>query len=280
MRYFTLGFAAIFFVFGAWLSQKVWADNPAEKEESARQQLRGAVFGFAPWGMTADGQSIGSRALPEGQQYAGVMPDMIEAVASVIDEPIELVPVSYTRMFALLNSGQVDFAFFFRSKDSEKIAMPLVKTHEMRTVIVARPEAIKMSGGSLDRLIFASPRSVRYDPIFDGNQSLERIYTLDYTDAVRLLRKKRVTAIVGPDIFLSYSFRMQNVDAANYVVVQEVAKNDVYLHFSKRSPILEKADKVRAASKALVESGVFEQILTQHFISLEVPFKKNEQKNN
>lgn len=254
------------------------ADNTStqdqEPDSPERQHLRGAVFGFAPWGMTVDGRSIGARALPHGQEYAGVMPDMIHAISKSIGEPVELVPVSYTRMFALLKSGQVDFAFFFRSNDSEKIAKPLVKTHEMRTVIVTRPETALTVRGSIDDLIFASPRSVRYDPAFDQNKKLQRIFTLDYTEAVNLLAKKRVTAVIGPDIFLSYSFRLQGLVAADYVILKPVSRNDVYLQFSYRSPLIHKMDQVAEVAQEMTDQGVFRQILKRHFTSLEVPFQE------
>ena len=236
----------------------VSADTP----QKVRETLRSAVFGFAPWGMMADGRPINTAKLHQEERYSGVMPDMIRMLSHEIGEPIEIVPVSYSRMFALLGSGEVDFAFFFQSADSKVITDSLVKTHEMRTVIIV-PKSYKST--IVEELIFASPRSVLYDPSFDSNEQIERIYTNDYTHAVRLLSKQRVTALIGPEIFLLYSFDQTSEDPRKYKILSEINVNNVYLQYSKKSPLREKAQYLEKAAQKFADDGSFRSLVSSYF---------------
>ncbi|PCI64643.1 MAG: hypothetical protein COB37_00830 [Kordiimonadales bacterium] len=255
------------FLTAAFLFSQVAAaeKEPAQAQPQTRTHLRAAIFTTAPWGMLANGSEIGTTAVAHEAELDGIMPSMVRAVSETIGEPIELVPVSYARMFSLLKTGEVDFAFFFRSEASEKVAIPLVETLVMKTVLVARPETVSRLNGQLTGLVIASPISIRYSMAFDSRPDIQKVYVNDFTQAVRLLVRGRVGAVAGPVASLVYSFRKEDLNPENFAILYEINTNRTYLQYSKNSPLPQKMDAIVAAAQKHTKSGLFQSFM-DHFV--------------
>jgi len=263
------------FLFGSTTFAQPLVAEPTGK----RTHLRAAIFGLSPWGMLKSGRPIGTAPLQEGDQLIGVMPDMVRAVSQTIGEPVEMVPVSYARMYSLLTTGEVDFAFFFQSDDSKKIAKSLVKIYTARSVLVAKPETVAATNGSLEGLLISSPRSVRYETSFDSKSSIKRIYTNDFKQGISLLSKGRVDAVAGPEIGLLYNFLGKGLNPSDFAVLYEISTNEAYLQYSYKSPLLYKMEKVAEAARKHTKDGTFQALIDRYLntgVSAFIPFQAND----
>lgn len=208
--------------------------------------LKTALFDLAPWTKI------------DGQPSQGIIPLLNTELLKELNEPVETVTVPYARMVRSLENGDIDFAIFFKSDASRKIADPLTVFYTMKTSLVGRdilPER------STRKIRIAHPRGVVFSAAFNEDQTYEKLLSNSHQHSVSLLMSGRVDAVAGPEQLI-----LQLIDAAGsnqpYRVWHVININEVTLQFSKRSSNRDSMSRIQAAAERLMESGKVEELLS------------------
>lgn len=207
------------------------------------EPIRAVMFAGMPW-----------VSLTENQQD-GIVPKFWQKVIETSGLNIELQVQPYKRMIRSLESGAADVAIFFRSPLSEKIAEPVVEITYLPTVVISNHKGKHHSYDDLKKLKIAVKRGVAYQPDFDHDPSIEKVQTNGYGEAIGMMVRKRVDAVVGSQVSLAYHMASQKQDPMKYSYPYILKNNHVYLQIAKKSNlrVSDRQKLIEAVEKLVVE---------------------------
>lgn len=204
----------------------------------ADQQLKAAMFDLAPW------------AMKNGNSYRGIVPSIIREMEQQLGKPIATTMVAYPRMIAMLEAGDVDFAIFFQSSMSRKIADPLYVFYHTRTSVIVPKKTNPEIVSGQRRLRIATARGVVFDHEFDTSKRYIKVYSNDHPHSVQLLVQNRVDGVAGPEDRLLGLLRKSDPEGG-YQVLQVINTNKVTLQFSKKSKHMEAKKALQKAAETI-----------------------------
>lgn len=208
--------------------------------------LKTALFDLAPWTKI------------DGKPNQGIIPLLNMELTKELNEPVETVMVSYARMLRLLETGDVDFAIFFRSPTSSKIAEPLTVLYTMKSSVIGRDIA---SENNHNKFRVAHPRGVVFSAEFDADNSYEKLLSNSHQHSINLMVSGRVDAVAGPEKLLLQLIRATG-PSQTYKVWEIININEVTLQFSKRSKNKESSNRLQAAAERLLKKGKVDELLS------------------
>lgn len=204
----------------------------------AAEQLRAAMFDLAPW------------AMKDGDGYKGIVPTIIQKMEQKIGRPIATTMVAYPSMISMLEAGDVDFAIFFQSSMSRKIADPLHVFHHTRTSVIVSEKTNPELVTGQRRYRIATARGVVFDHAFDTSKSYIKVYSNDHPHSVQLFVQGRVDGVAGPENRL-FSLLCEADPEGSYQVLEVININKITLQFSKKSKHPEAKDTLQKAAEAV-----------------------------
>ena len=183
-----------------------------------------------------------------------------ERSGSCIDKTL----LPYSRARRSIELGEHDGGLLLRSTNLDPYVEYIVKLVTSRTVIIPKKGISLDSYDDLTNITFGKLRGTNLNERLENDPNISFIKISSYEQGLKMLKKGRIDAIVGNERGLSY---IENNDIANDVNLSGkfvVGQREVWLVLSKKSENLDKAKQLKRAAQALINEGVFENILTKH----------------
>ncbi len=224
-------------------------------DSSASEQLRIDTIHLYPFGFfTEHGKST------------GLLYDMGNLIAQEAGFSYKNRIVPFARMIMELEHGKADFGLFFRSEKNDKIVIPVSHVLLFKNVVMslrgAKYESLESLHGKLKVPGF---RGARYDESFEKDNLINKYDTTDYHESIRLLFKKRVDAIIGPEIGLLFTAKEFGYSKKDFCEPLVLNTKEVWMQFSKKTAEEKKTDALKSAVEKLLQGGTI-QNLTKKYI--------------
>lgn len=158
--------------------------------------IKASVFALQPFG-----------GIDNNGNISGIIPEIIEEIQKETGLDIDIKVVPYKRMFQELATGKADFSIFFRTHESEKIALPKAKVYTLKNVVVGKSQLTLTAYTDLSNHTIALPNGTFYNEKFDNDANLKKIFVPGFSNAVNLLLMGRVDLVAGPEISIAYHLK-------------------------------------------------------------------------
>lgn len=158
--------------------------------------LQVSVFDLHPFGgRDAEGKVV------------GIIPEILQEISQENGLDLNVRVVPYKRMFYELETGDTDFAIFFRTPKSEQIATPKVRIYTLRNIVVGKRGIDLLAYGDLYRHTISVPRGTFYQEKFDNDLVLKKTLVPGFSNAVNQLLQDRTELVAGPEISIAYHLK-------------------------------------------------------------------------
>ena len=215
--------------------------------------LKASVFDIKPWGY-----------YDEKGNPAGIEVEVIQAISEEMKEKIDITVVPYKRMIHQLKYGQTDFAIFFKSEKSMKIADPIAKWGELDIIVIGlKGQKIKNYNDLYDKKIGVILGGY-FSPVFDNDKKLIKQSFANYEDSIISLKKGKIDLIIGTAATLYYEFEKQDIEINKLSTPYHISKKEDWLQFSKISHNQSKREQLKNAINNLIDKKVFSQIFSKY----------------
>ncbi|WP_419905267.1 substrate-binding periplasmic protein [Kiloniella sp.] len=217
--------------------------------------LQVSVFDLHPFGgRDAEGKVV------------GIIPEILNEVAQETGLDLEVRVVPYKRMFYELETGEADFAIFFRTPKSEKIARPKVLIYTLRNIVVGKQGIDLSAYEDLYRHTISVPRGTFYLEKFDNDLGLRKTLVPGFSNAVTQLLQNRAELVAGPEISIAYHLKM--LGSSKDILGQSLFLSDTsaWLQVSEKSKNLtpDIIDKLIGAVNKLHQDKTIENIMQKY----------------
>jgi len=169
----------------------------------------------------------------------------------------------------------------------QRLILELNKGNQLCTLVANTPHAskhfdliepigLKLSAGvlprkgieltnyvSLKNIIIAVPLGIYFNERFDNDNTLNKIHPLGYSNAIQMLKYKRVDAIAGAIETLRYIAKYESLLASDFSPPLILSNLEIYLVCIKDTPYSVR-DAMRAAVITLKKNGKIQQIHNQY----------------
>jgi ABC-type amino acid transport substrate-binding protein len=221
---------------------------------SNERNLMAAVFYIEPFGFKN-----------QAGEVSGITSDIIKAIENKSGIKIDQTLLPYKRMLVFLETGEIDFAIFFRSKLSETITESIIPLYELRTVVVGRKGSKISTYNDIYKLKLATPLGVQYKPQFDDDTQLKITNVNDYDSAISMLQRNYVDAVISPEKILHYQLKKMGIKKEILGEPYVLTTNTAWLQFSKKSRNKPAIATLKSSIEALKKDNTIDQILDSYF---------------
>ena len=211
-----------------------------------------ATIALAPYGYTENGQST-------GLNY-----ELANAIAKEAGYTPDNSIVPLVRATHYIKAGKMDVVIMFPT--------PFIATHAdnlglvlpMETVVLSRTDTTIKALKDLTGKTIATVRDAKYDDRISKMKGIHLYPTRNYTQSLKLLLSRRVDAVIGPILGLSYTARKNNFPRQVFGTpfILSTAQGNLFL--SKKSSSADKKQRLSNALKRLRENGTMQKILSKY----------------
>ena len=222
--------------------------------------LNFAVMDLAPYGyITTEGR------------HAGLFSVMNEAILKEGGFNGESRVVPTKRLTRQMEAKITDCALFHRTPWSETHLLPVATIGQtLHTLIIAKKEVNISRYDDLKLIPIATLRGSHYGHRFDHDNQLEKLYTEDYLQSVRLLKVGRVGAVIGTDLSLYFVIKKVGIPLKDLADPLVLTSRPIWLHCSRQLSDTLPIDRIRKAVVDLRERGFFQNIIDQYLKEIEL----------
>jgi len=194
----------------------------------------------------------------------GVLYDILNQIlkTSGMNQPIGIVPTK--RLLSIL-------------QNERKVCTIVADTPDVQVFDLIEPIGFKLTAGilpgigikldnysSLKNKVIAVPLGIIFDKRFHEDDTLKKVRPHHYTNAIKMLKTKRVDAVAGALLTLKYIAKKEGMNLMSFNKPLVLAQTEAYLVCTTD---LEKAnrEKLKKSVIKLKLNGTIEKILIEYF---------------
>lgn len=205
-------------------------------------------------------------AYEENQQIIGITPEIIEGIQKESGVEIQMLFLPYKRMLKYLKSGKIDFAIFFLSYYSASFSDNLIPLYNLETIAIGKKGLTISNYHDLYKLRLATARGVNYNTVIDRDKELLQIhYVKDYENAIRMLNKGHVDAIIAPKRILSFQLKKFGMKISDLGEPYLIITNTAWIQFSNKSSKKSYKKVLAKSAQNLLDKGVILEIMNKYY---------------
>lgn len=148
-------------------------------------KFRAAMHGLAPYVFIQDGK------------YLGLMPDVYRLIGRETGIEFSFTQVATKRMIAQFENGSLDIGIFYRTPRLEAVAIPIVELENLANIAVGLKGVDIQAKSDFEKFTIAVVRGGFFEDHFKANPTWKYIPVTDYQQAVSVLKRGRVNAVIG-----------------------------------------------------------------------------------
>lgn len=188
----------------------------------------------------------------------GIAALYVDNLAKQVNFPIHIIHIPYARITSSLEKGEIDGAIMFKNKEVKHAAQYIGPISSSKVVIFPQKNTpIKTYQDLYALKSIAVVRGANFDNRFDNDEHLDKYFVRDYTQGVKMFKRKRAGAIIGALEGLDYSFRKADLFETDYGEPVYLSDKEVWLHVSNTSSYAQQAAKLSNAINRLHEPYLF-----------------------
>ena len=204
-------------------------------------------------------------AYEENNKVVGITTEIIESIKEDSSLEIKMILMPYRRMLKELKSGKIDFAIFFLSDYSNTFSYNLISLYDLDTVVIGKKTLTIHSFDDLYHIRLATPLGVNYNKGLANNKKLNIHYVRDYKNAILMLKKGNIDAIIAPSKILEYQLGLMGMNINELGEPYILTTNTAWIQFSHKSTLQKyKPLLIETAQKLLEEDRVI-QIIRKYY---------------
>ena len=205
-------------------------------------------------------------AYEENNKIIGITPEIIQNIQQESGLHIKVLLLPYKRMLKYLSTGEIDFAIFFLSDESANISEKLIPIYQLKTFVIGNKDSKISNYEDLYNLNLATALGVNYNTILDKNkESLNISYVKDYKNAIEMLNKNRIDAIIAPQKVLEFQLKQFNMKLSDLGEPFVIATNTAWIQFSDKSLKKQYKKALSKAGKSLTDKGMIVKIIDKYY---------------
>ena len=178
---------------------------------------------------------------------------------------IETILLPYKRMLIYLESGQIDFAIFFLSDYSESFSEKLLPLYSLDTIIIGNKDLKIAKFEDIRNLQLATPIGVNYNAGLGDDKTLQIHYVKDYKNAILMLQRKSIDALIGPRKILQFQLKQLGMNINDLGKPYVLTTNTAWIQFSDKSKLQKFKPMLIKAGKKLLEKKKIQEILLKYY---------------
>ncbi|WP_348704198.1 transporter substrate-binding domain-containing protein [uncultured Neptuniibacter sp.] len=166
----------------------------------------------------------------------------------------------YTRTMKELKSGHADMTIMFKYDELEDHVIYIAPLPSLKTVVIGLENNNFESVHALKGKVLAYLRGAKFNELIDNDPEILKHTTLNFAQAVKMLKRGRVDAIIGPmDPIISASKMLPNeqITFGEPLILHE---NTPWVQISKKSQHKFSVEKLREAFKELMKEGMLTRL--------------------
>ncbi|WP_207611470.1 transporter substrate-binding domain-containing protein [Alteromonas sp. 5E99-2] len=182
----------------------------------------------------------------------------VENLAKQVNFPIQIVLIPYARISSSLEKGEIDGAIMFKNEDAKNKVQYIGPVSSSKVVIFPeknRPIRTYQDLHTLNSI--AVVRGANFDNRFDNDEQLDKYFVRDYTQGVKMFKRKRAEGIIGALEGLDYSFRKAGVFETDHGEPVYLSDKETWLHVSNNSSYAKQTEELSNAVEHLYAPYLF-----------------------
>lgn len=227
---------------------------PSHAEASGQVELKAGMPSFPPFAYPRLNDSSRGIAV----RYLNMLSDK----TGIQIRPVFL---PYARTIQSLRRGELDFAVIFHNPQVSEAVDYVAKVSESRVLVLPKTGIhLKQYEQLLSLQNIAVIRNASFEHRFDNDTRLKKYFVNDYRQALQMLHRGRVDAVVGSMSGLDYNSRTLGVGFETWGEPLALDNKEWWLHMSKASRHRELVPQLKAAVEALYQPYLFYSLYQQN----------------
>ena len=222
-------------------------------------------FSISSEKLTAGLFNIVPYAYMKENKVVGITADIIQNIENESKHDIETILLPYKRMLIYLESGQIDFAIFFLSDYSESFSEKLLPLYSLDTIIIGNKDFKISKFEDIRNLQLATPIGVNYNAGLGDDKTLQIHYVKDYKNAILMLQRKSIDALIGPRKILQFQLKQLGMNINDLGEPYILTTNTAWIQFSKKSKLQKYKPLLIKAGKKLLEKKKIQEIILKYY---------------
>jgi polar amino acid transport system substrate-binding protein len=202
--------------------------------------------------------------LNEDGKRTGFFYDIGSQIAKEAGFSYENSIVPFARMVHNLKNGNSDFSIFLRSKENDKIAVPIAPVFSLTNIIVGLKGTKFDSLQSLYGKTVARVRGARYDKLFDNNTAIKIIDTGDYSESIRILVHKRIDAVIITKMGFLFTLQQLGYSKGDFSDPFILNTKDAWVQFSKTTADDTKIAALKEATERILKGDTIQNLFNKY----------------
>ena len=188
----------------------------------------------------------------------------IEKVIINLEEDFTLALLPYARILNSLKTGQLDLAILFKNNTVAENIEYIGPLSMAKVLVITQSGTTVKHYKDLYQLdSIGVIRSAQFNNRFDQDELLKKVNVNSYSQAVKLLKLKRINAVIGSKIGLEYALYHENMSNELIADAFYLGDKELGLHLSKKSPLISNLPLIKNAVKSAYQANLTEQIYRQ-----------------
>ena len=212
-----------------------------------------ATSNVTPWGY------VNKAGLP-----TGLLVDYTQLLSQETGLPVNIQIRPYPRVIHEIESGLADFAFMFKSSQSDEIAESLGEAMTINVILVSladHPPIERLSDMKGKRIGFI--RGSKYGEIFDDADYISKEPLTNMDIGLKMLQAKRLNAIACVDQTLYFSMNKLKINPEKLELLLQLSTTKANLYISKKSKYSHVKAKFSKAIREIRHSDDYDRIFNQ-----------------
>ncbi len=190
----------------------------------------------------------------------GILYDLSSRIAKDAGFSYENRIVPYARVMKELADGTSDFSLVYTNDTLEKYALQVMPVMTFENIIIGLKGTKFDSLNALHGKKIAVVRGAKYDNAFSADKAIVKIKTYDYQQAVKILVRKRVDAIIIARTGFYFMIKQMGIPRDKFGVPLVVNTKDSYLHFSKKKADGKIISALKASAEKIKQNNIVQKI--------------------
>jgi len=220
---------------------------------NANEKLTAGLFNIVPY------------AYMKENKVVGITADIIQSIENESKLDIETQLLPYKRMLIYLQSGEIDFGIFFLSDYSEGFSEKLVPLYSLDTIIIGKKDLKISEFEDIRNLQLATPIGVNYNAGLSKDKTLKIAYVKDYKNAILMLKRDSIDALIGPEKILRYQLKQLGMNINELGTPYVLTTNTAWIQFSHKSKLQKDKSALIKAAKRLLEKKKITEIILKYY---------------
>ena len=213
--------------------------------------LRVASADVWPWGYRT-----------ESGELAGTLVTFYDRLSVLIGKTFHNVLRPHRRVIRELESGRVDLAVLYESPTTEQAGILVAPVIQVRVLLAGLADSqLKLSlGGGLAGRTVAYIRGTYYGEAFEQDDSIRKVAVKDLRQAVEMLLRGRVDALVASDQSFFSTLHEMGLGAERFRLSVALQQQDGALYLSRASSRDDLVPELRRAVETMRRNGDLAEI--------------------